>query len=284
MSRTAVSDPLLDEAYRHCEAITRARAANFYYGIRLLPTAKRKAMCAVYAFARRVDDIGDGDAPAERKLALLSQCRAELEYGDGDQLGVALADAEHRFALPHDALVDLIAGVEMDVREQRYTTFDELVVYCQRVAGTIGRLCLAIFGSSDPAAASPLAEELGVAMQLTNILRDVREDLDRGRVYLPAEDLHRFGCEELASAPPKAFASLVSFEVERAREWFERGLELLELIDARSGSCVCAMTGIYRRILERIERDPEAVREHGISLPPWEKTWVTMLSLTGVSR
>lgn len=284
MSRTAVSNAALEQAYRHCESITRARAANFYYGIRLLPTPKRRAMCAVYAFARRVDDIGDGDAPADRKLALLAQSRAELESGEGGQLRVALADAEQRFALPHEALRDLIAGVEMDVREQRYFTFDELVVYCQRVAGTIGRLCLAIFGSSDPAAAPGLAEELGVAMQLTNILRDIREDLERGRVYLPAEDLHRFGCKELTTAPPEAFARLISFEVVRAREWFDRGLGLLDLLDARSGSCVSAMTGIYRRILERIEREPEAVREHGVSLPPWEKTWVTVLSLTGVSR
>ncbi|MGB0094205.1 MAG: squalene/phytoene synthase family protein [Solirubrobacteraceae bacterium] len=284
MSRAAVIDPVVEEAYRHCEAVTRARAANFYYGIRLLPAPKRRAMCAAYAFARQVDDIGDGDDPADRKLALLADARAELESDDGSQMRVALADAERRFALPHDALRDLITGVEMDVREQRYRTFDELAVYCQRVAGTIGRLCLAIFGSSDPAAASPLAEDLGVAMQLTNILRDVREDLDRGRVYLPAEDRERFGCEDLVAASPEAFAGLISFEVARAREWFDRGLGLLELIDARSGSCVCAMTGIYRRILERIDREPGAVREHGVSLPPWEKTWVTVRSLAGVSR
>jgi 15-cis-phytoene synthase len=284
MSRALVIDPVVDEAYRHCEAVTRSQAANFYYGIRLLPAPKRRAMCAVYAFARRVDDIGDGDDPPEHKLALLSAQRAELGSKTASQMRIALADAERRFALPRDALVDLIAGVEMDVREQQYRSFDELVVYCQRVAGTIGRLCLAIFGSSDPAAASPLAEDLGVAMQLTNILRDVREDLDRGRVYLPAEDRERFGCEDLATASPEAFGRLVSFEVARARDWFDRGLGLLELIDARSGSCVGAMTGIYRRILERIDREPEAVREHGVSLPPWEKTWVTVRSLAGVAR
>jgi 15-cis-phytoene synthase len=284
MSRAVVIDPVVDQAYRHCEAVTRARAANFYYGIRLLPASKRRAMCAVYAFARRVDDIGDGDDAADRKLALLAQQRAELELENGSQMRIALADAERRFALPSDALAGLIAGVEMDVREQRYRTFDELAVYCQRVAGTIGRLCLAIFGSSDPVAASPLAEDLGVAMQLTNILRDVREDLDRGRVYLPAEDRDRFGCEDLAGASPEAFSRLIAFEVARARDWFDRGLGLLALIDARSGSCVCAMTGIYRRILERIDREPEAVREHGVSLPPWEKTWLTVCSLAGVSR
>jgi phytoene synthase len=274
------SGQLLDQAYRACETLTRTRAANFYYGIRLLPAPKRRAMCAVYAFARRVDDIGDGGDPAERKLALLAGQRAELESQNGTLMRAALADAERRFGLPREALEDLIAGVEMDVREERYRTFDELVVYCQRVAGSIGRLCLAIFGSPDPTASS-LADDLGVAMQLTNILRDVREDLDLGRVYLPAEDLERFGCTELATAPDQDFASLISFEATRAREWFDRGLGLLPLIDARSASCVAAMTGIYRRILERIEQDPQVVRHHCVSLPAWEKTWVALRSLAG---
>jgi 15-cis-phytoene synthase len=284
MTNVASTDQLLDEAYRSCEALTRKRAGNFYYGIRLLPAPKRRAMCAVYAFARRVDDIGDGDDPADVKLELLQAARAELEGGNGSWMRLALADAEQRFSLPRDALEDLIAGVEMDVRDEQYETFGQLVLYCQRVAGSIGRLCLAIFGSSDAARAAPLAEDLGVAMQLTNILRDVREDLERGRVYLPAEDRRRFGIEDLASAPDERFAELVSFEVARAREWFDRGLGLLGLIDARSGSCVSAMTGIYRRILDRIEEAPEAVRERGVSLPPWEKTWVAVRSLAGVGR
>ena len=284
MSRAVASDGAVDAAYRHCEALTRAHAANFYYGIRLLPAPKRRAMCAVYAFARRVDDIGDGDDPAERKLALLAATGEELQHSNGSQLRLALADAERRFDLPRDALSDLIAGVEMDVRGERYMTFDELVVYCRRVAGTIGRLCLAIFGSTDPQRAAPLAEDLGVAMQLTNILRDVREDLDRGRVYLPAEDRHRFGCDDLLAASPDAFAHLISFEVARAREWFDRGLGLMDLIDVRSGSCVSAMTGIYRRILERIDEAPTSVLQHGVALTPFEKTWVTLRSLAGVAR
>ncbi len=158
---------------------------------------------------------------------MLAAARAELQAENGSQMRIALADAERRFALPRDALEDLIAGVEMDVRGDTYETFDELVVYCRRVAGSIGRLCLAIFGASDMAAAAPLADDLGVAMQLTNILRDVREDLDRGRVYLPAEDRRRFGCEDLEAAPPDGFARLMAFEVQRAREWFDRGLGLL---------------------------------------------------------
>jgi len=116
-------------------------------------------------------------------------------------------------------------------------------------------------------------------MQLTNILRDVHEDLDRDRVYLPREDLERFGCEELLGAPADRFAALIAFEAGRARQWFDRGLRLLDLLDGRSGACVGAMTGIYRRILERIERDPETVRERRVSLPSWEKTWVAIRSL-----
>jgi 15-cis-phytoene synthase len=212
---------------------------------------------------------------------MLAAARADLASTNGSPMRVALADAERRFELPREALTDLIAGVEMDVHGERYETFDELVVYCRRVAGSIGRLCLAIFGSSDIAVADGLADDLGVAMQLTNILRDVREDLDNRRVYLPAEDLRRFGCEDLRSAPPEPFARMISFEADRARAWFDRGLGLLELIDGRSGSCVAAMTGIYRRILDRIDRTPGAVLEHGISLPPWEKTWVTLRSIAG---
>ncbi|MBV8942486.1 MAG: squalene/phytoene synthase family protein [Solirubrobacterales bacterium] len=287
---SAVRTPMaaVEEGYRACEAVTRARAANFYYGIRLLPGPKRRAMCAVYAFARRIDDIGDGDEPTERKLALLSGSRDELEgpiasgepaIRGGDVRALALADAERRFDLPHDALLDLLCGVEMDVRGETYATFEQLVVYCRRVAGSIGRLSLAIFGTSDRARAEPLADDLGVAMQLTNILRDVREDLDRGRVYLPSEDLERFGCVDPAAAPAAPFAALIAFEVGRAREWFDHGLELLDLIDGRSGACVGAMTGIYRRVLDRIERDPATVLERRVSLPTWEKTWVAFQSL-----
>jgi phytoene synthase len=272
------------DAYRHCEALTREQAGNFYYGIRLLPAPKRRAMCAVYAFARLVDDIGDGEEPAERKLELLADARAGLEIEDGSSMRVALSDAERRFALPRDALTDLIDGVEMDVRGTDYQSFDQLVVYCRRVAGSIGRLCLAIFGSSDMATADPLADDLGVAMQLTNILRDVREDLDRGRVYLPAEDRRRFGCEDLEAAAPSQFAGLMTFEAQRARDWFDRGLALIDLIDARSASCVCAMTGIYRRLLERIDESPEAVLDHRLSLATWEKTWVALRSLAGAAR
>jgi phytoene synthase len=242
-------------------------------------------MSAVYAFARRVDDIGDDrDGAPEAKLAALDRERAHLSAivrgplngSSGDPVAVALAHARTRFALPFEALELLIDGVELDVRGTRYETFDELVVYCRDVAGSIGRLCLAIFSGGRGGAHESLADDLGVAMQLTNILRDVREDYDNGRVYLPGEDLARFGC-----TAPAFSADLLRFEATRAAEWFDRGLQLVELLDGRSASCVLAMTGIYRRILERIASQPDEVLRHRISLPAWEKAWLAARSVTG---
>jgi 15-cis-phytoene synthase len=272
----------LTAAYRHCERVTRSRAANFYYGIRLLPPAKRRAMCAAYAYAREVDDIGDGSMPPEEKVAALDALQGRLHGANGAPPGpmmVALNDATQRFALPVDAFDDLIAGVRMDIYPARFESFEEMVLYCRRVAGSIGRLCLAIFGSSEPARAQSLADDLGVAMQLTNILRDVREDATGGRVYLPQEDLRRFGCEQFPEGPPDAVSSLIAFEASRARDWFDRGLELVPLLDTRSASCVLAMTGIYRRLLERIAEQPQLVMQGRVSLPGWEKAWVAARSL-----
>jgi 15-cis-phytoene synthase len=286
----------IDRAYEACDQITRRAAANFYYGIRLLPRPKRQAMSAVYAFARRVDDIGDGNlgretaqgelAAERRRLESLRRGEADgwpdVELNDGDDpVILALAHARRSYDLPLEALELLIDGVELDVRGASYQTFEELVGYCRAVAGSIGRLCLAIFTEGHSNGASELADELGVAMQLTNILRDIREDYARGRVYLPAEDLDRFGCTDLAELPPDRAAPLIRFEAARAQQWFDRGMQLTELLEPRSASCVLAMTGIYRSILERIMRNPEEVMQHRISLPPWEKTWVAARSLAG---
>jgi phytoene synthase len=282
----------IEYAYRKCEDITRVAAANFYYGIRLLPRDKRQAMSAVYAFARRVDDIGDGEEEGSAKLVALDAQRASLaavthvSAGSSGSAGlccddpvtVALADAHRRFNLPLEALEELIDGVELDVRDTRYETFDDLVIYCRDVAGSIGRLCLAIFTDGEANGHGPLADDLGVAMQLTNILRDVREDYELGRVYLPAEDLRRFECSNLLELNPE----LIRFEARRAGEWFDRGLGLVDVLDARSASCVLAMTGIYRRILERITRQPDEVLRRRISLPAWEKAWLAARSLAGV--
>ncbi|TML06489.1 MAG: phytoene/squalene synthase family protein [Actinobacteria bacterium] len=279
----------VEYAYRGCEQITRHEAANFFYGIRLLPQPKRHAMSAAYAFARRVDDIGDGDLGVDEKLAGLDAMRdnlATVPLGGtlGDPITTALAHAHARYDLPLDALGLLIDGVELDVRDTSYETFDELVTYCRAVAGSVGRLCLAIFngGAARDAQAVQLADDLGVAMQLTNILRDVREDHARGRVYLPAEDLRRFGCEDLPDVSNEQAVPLIVFEAARAREWFDRGLGLVAVLDSRSASCVLAMTGIYRGILERIERRPETILSRRISLPAWEKAWVAARSVAAV--
>lgn len=302
------------EAYDRCEAITRTQAANFYYGIRLLPRERRRAMCAAYAFARRIDDIGDGELERERKLALLEESATQLSElersgsaaaAPSDPVMVALADANRRFALPPGALGELIAGVRMDVEQVGYERFDELVLYCRRVAGAIGRVCLAIFAKSSRASQGVddvdgqermerLADDLGVALQLTNILRDVREDAENGRVYLPAEDLRRFALPvdgemaesarllaRCAAERAGSLGELMRFEARRAEEWFDRGLPLVPLLDRRSAACVSAMAGIYRRLLMRIEADPTRALHVRTSLSGAEKALVALRSIAG---
>jgi phytoene synthase len=285
-------------AYGYCEAVTGQQARNFAYGIRLLPTGKRQAMSALYAFSRRVDDIGDGTLPPEEKRQRLEATRAvldrirggEVAEDDTDPVAVALADAARRFPIPLGGLDELIDGVLMDVRGATYETWDDLKVYCRCVAGAIGRLSLGVFGTQPGAAGADRAPEyadtLGLALQLTNILRDVREDAAGGRTYLPADDLAKFGCQDgfAADTPPAGadFAGLVHFEVRRARALFTEGYRLLPLLDRRSGACVAAMAGIYRRLLDRIERDPEAVLRGRVSLPGHEKAYVAVRGLSGL--
>jgi phytoene synthase len=278
-------------AYGYCERVTRTEARNFSYGIRLLPPDKRRALSAVYAFARRIDDIGDGSLPAPEKLARLEDARAALgslmNGSDGrseDPVLAALGDAASRFPIPLPAFGELIDGCSADVRGTEYETFDDLVLYCRCVAGSIGRLSLGVFGAADQAQAEPLADALGIALQLTNILRDIREDHLGGRVYLPAEDLKRFGCTLPADGQPPApdpFVPLIEFEAERARGWYATGLRLLPMLDRRSAACTAAMAGIYRRLLDRIAAAPAAVLERRISLPTWEKALVATRSLAG---
>jgi phytoene synthase len=282
----------IERAYGTCEEITRRAAGNFYYGIRLLSRPKRQAISAVYAFARRVDDIADGEPAPEAQLDQLARERelvASLAAGtwgaSGDPVTLALGHARRHYDIPLDALEQLVDAVELDVRGARFETFDQLVEYCRGVAGSIGRLCLAVF--TDGAAANgtaALADELGVAMQLTNILRDVREDSARGRTYIPQEDLERFECPDPSEPSNARVAELIRFEATRAEQWFDRGLALVEALEPRSASCVLAMTGIYRTILARILSDPLAVLDGRISLPAWQKTWVAARSLAGGLR
>ena len=280
-------------AYQHCEQVTRTQARNFSYGIRLLPAAKRRALSAVYAFARRVDDIGDGTLPAAEKLTALGQARAAVAALDrdsapaDDQVLVALADAARRFAIPLPAFGELIDGCEADVRGTSYHTFDELEHYCRCVAGSIGRLSLGVFGSRDPAAAEPLADALGIALQLTNILRDIQEDLGNGRVYLPAEDLERFGCtlrpgQAGRLAGDRGLEELMRFEAQRALGWYGRGMRLLPLLDRRSAASAGAMAGIYLRLLQQIAAAPGAALAQRQSLPGQAKAMVAVRALAGI--
>ena len=273
----------VERAYRECEAITRHEAKNFAYGIRLLHAPERRALSAVYALARRIDDIGDGDGdePPERKLEGLASVRKQLgTVGEAtdDLVLLAIGDARARYDLPMDAFGDLVDGCEMDVVGTTYGTIDDLVVYCRRVAGSIGRLSLAIFGAAREPGANGLADDLGVALQLTNILRDVKEDGRRGRVYLPSADAAAAGCPADLS-DDEALGRLVTFECTRAEEWFDRGFRLLPLLDRRSQACVGAMAGIYHRLLRRIANDPMAVTRGRVSVPASEKLWVAMSCL-----
>ena len=296
-----------DEAYAQCEQITWEQARNFAYGIRLLPPDKRRSLAAVYAYARRIDDIGDGELPAPEKTARLEAARQQVRVlataagGEGGPSGldpedpvlVALTDTGRRFATPLAAFTELIDGCLADVNQATYKTFDDLLWYCRCVAGSIGRLSLGIYGASHPESQNKLADDLGVALQLTNILRDVREDFLNGRIYLPKEDLDKFGIEFAPFGSPEPFpdaamqarfANLVDFEANRAREWYGSGLRLLATIDRRSAACTGAMAGIYRRLLERIARNPHAVLEGRMSLPGGEKALVAAQALAGFDR
>lgn len=280
----------LREAYEYCERITATQARNFAYGIRLLPPPKRRALSAVYAFARQIDDIGDGRGLPAARLRSLDTARERLHRLDDpgdDSVLIALADTARWTGLPLSAFDELIDGCEADVRGTHFSTFEELHKYCRCVAGSIGRLSLAVFGTVDPAA-EPLADALGVALQLTNILRDVREDRVNGRVYLPQEDLDRFGCVlELGSGggftdDEDALIALIEFEGARAQDWYIEGLRLLPMLDSRSRACAAAMAGIYRRLLDRIMARPWLVSRTRVSLPTWEKAFVAARSLAGV--
>ncbi|MFG2088053.1 MULTISPECIES: presqualene diphosphate synthase HpnD [unclassified Spirillospora] len=303
VSETCERSERVLEAYRHCERVVREEARNFSYGIRLMPVPKRRAMSAVYAFARGIDDVGDGPEPACVRLDLLDRSRqrlaivqdvlrrrADVAALEGHPVLTALADAAGRYPIPLDAFDELIDGCEADVRGADYATFDDLLRYCQRVAGTVGRLSLGVFGSDGRQRAEGLADSLGVALQLTNILRDLREDRMAGRIYIPAEDLERFGCTlELDESgmfvdPPWRLNELVGFQAERARAWYAEGLRLLPLLDRRSAACTAAMAGIYRRLLENIAARPSVALNSRLSLPTWQKAVVAARALSGVER
>ena len=244
----------VDAAYAEVERLTRKRARNFAYGIMVLPREKRRAIAAIYAFARRVDDIADGNLPPAEKRVQLIQLQAALQQTvtKDDAMLVALADARTRFPIPGSALHALVDGGLQDLEQQRYATFDELDGYCRKVAGAVGVACIAVYGSDDVVR----AETLGVALQLINIIRDVREDWELGRVYIPQDELASFDVSEedigAGNVTPR-WRALMTFQAERARSYLQDGLALLHSLDSRSALCVRTFAGLYRTTLERIE-------------------------------
>jgi phytoene synthase len=242
-----------ERAYAEVERLTRRRARNFAYGIMLLPRDKRRAIAAIYAFARRVDDIADGDLPRNEKQARLEELRASLEQSRADDATlVALADARTRFPIPARSLHALIDGGLQDLGQTRYADFGELRGYCAKVAGAVGVACVAVYGSDDV----ERAETLGIALQLINIIRDVREDWQLGRVYLPQDELSSFGVAEgdiAAGRVTDRWRALMTFQSSRARAYLQDGLGLLRSLDRRSALCVSTFAGLYRATLERIE-------------------------------
>jgi phytoene synthase len=282
----------LDDAYDECERITREQARNFAWGIRLLPARKRRALSAVYAMARRIDDIGDGTLLESEKLRQLGDARKHATVPDpssSDPVQVALADSADLLPIPLAAFGELVDGCEMDVSGRSYDTLDDLVEYCRCVAGSIGRLSLGVFAPEldtiTDSRARDLADALGVALQLTNILRDVREDLHNGRTYLPSRDLALFGVDlrldDGGNLDPcgDALAELIRFEAARAWGWYDRGLQLLPLLDRRSAACCAAMAGIYHELLARIAADPAEVMRTRVSLPIRDKLRVAAGSM-----
>jgi 15-cis-phytoene synthase len=237
----------VDEAYAEVERITRREAKNFAYGIMVLPREKRRAIAAIYAFARAVDDVADGPLPADEKRVQLEALRSSLDAAPVDAMSVALRDARTRFGIPRDPLSALVDGGLQDLEQTRYATFDELRGYCEKVAGAVGVACIAVYGSDDV----ERAMTLGIALQLINIMRDVAEDEALGRVYLPQDELARFGVTRLA--PGDEFAELMAFQAQRARAHLTEGLHLLESLDRRSALCVSTFAGLYRGQLDRME-------------------------------
>jgi squalene synthase HpnC/squalene synthase HpnD len=284
----------LESSYVHCRNVARNAASNFYYAFYMLPRPKRDALCAIYAFMRLVDDVSDspqiGGSTGESALkrVALSRWRGLLDESvagntSGHAILPAFADTMRRYRIPSRYFHDLISGAEMDLLETQYATFQALQEYCYRVAGTVGLTCVHIFGFQDPHALE-LAERLGIAFQLTNILRDVRPDLALGRVYIPAEDLTRFGCsaaELERGAVTPAVRELLRFEADRAWRLYQEGARLISKVDADSRAALWALVRIYSSLLARIEERDFDVFSSRVRLDAAEKARILLRARVG---
>lgn len=266
----------LSESYKHCQHVARTQARNFYFSFLCLPQQKRASMCAIYAFMRRSDDISDdgGEGRDERMAAWRAELDQALQgsYGES-RLWPAFHDTVRRYGIPAEYFHQLIDGTELDLIPRRYETFQDTYRYCYHVASVVGLVCIYVFGFTDPKA-KELAEANGLAFQLTNILRDLQEDARMGRVYLPQEDLRRFGYTEAelaAGTRNEAFQALMRFEVERAREFYDRAAPLAGMIDADSRPCLRAMRRIYGGILDQIVAQNYDVFGQRARVSTWRK-------------
>jgi phytoene synthase len=260
----------LEASYAFCQRVARTRARNFYYSFLLLSREQREALCAIYAFMRYCDDISEGEGASREGIERWRQdldCALEGRFGS-NLLWPAFHDTVQRYNIPHEYFYEMIDGVSSDLQPKQLQTFDELYRYCYQVASVVGLTIIHIFGFESPEALQ-LAEKCGIAFQLTNILRDVREDRENGRIYLPQEDIRKFGAD--LAVHDERFVKLMSFEAARARAYYDESRPLIALVHKRSRPSLWALIEIYRRLLTRIERSNFNVLEKRIRVPTWEK-------------
>ncbi|MEO5924582.1 MAG: phytoene/squalene synthase family protein [Bryobacteraceae bacterium] len=272
----------VEQSYAHCERVAREQAKNFYVTFLLLSREQRRAMCAIYAFMRYCDDLSDDAGIANRAAAIAAwnkDLKATLAGHPPDNpIWPAFADAVARFKIPHQYFDDMITGVSSDLEARNVETFDDLYRYCYNVASVVGLTIVYIFGFESPKALE-LAEKCGIAFQLTNILRDVREDAENGRIYWPAEDLRRFGVSPKDLCGPALspnLKNLLKFEAQRARAYYEESAPLVNLVHKGSQASMRALIGIYSRLLDRIEEEDYDVLSQRVRVATPEKLWILL--------
>jgi len=263
----------LQASYKFCREIARSRARNFYYSFLLLPGEQRDAMCAIYAFMRYCDDISEAEGATREAI---ERWRDDLNLAlsgnsPANPLWPAFTDTVARYKIPCRYFHEMIDGVSGDLEPRQIQTWDELYRYCYQVASVVGLTIIHIFGFSSPEALKR-AEQCGIAFQLTNILRDVREDAENHRIYIPEEDIARFEAD--LSTRNENFVRLMAFESQRARGYYDQSRPLIKMVDARSQASLWALIEIYQRLLTRIENSNFDVLRERIRVPTWEKLWI----------